>query len=338
MSGNLVFTLCSNNYLAQAITLGDSLLKFNPCYKFLIGLVDRKTELIDYSKIPYEIIEVEKIELPLFNDMVLRYNIIELNTSVKPAYFKYLFKNLDPESIIYIDPDIHVFSSFQTLRMELENFDILLTPHIFTPISDDKILAEEDFLNTGLYNLGFIAVRNTKNSLGMVEWWADRLNTKASIDFRKGLFTDQLWINFVPLFFEKVKILSNPGYNMAYWNLHERRLSVRSEELYVNNQEPLVFYHFSGFNPLLPHCLSKYQNRFTFQDLPEIEELFNDYSERLLSNGYETYLKHPNAFAGIKEKNDREKRKEKIRELPIAIRIFRILVLKFSQKYNMLLD
>lgn len=338
MSGNLVFTLCSNNYLAQAITLGNSLLKFNPEYKFLIGLVDRRNEFIDYSKIPYDIIEVENIDLPGFNEMVLRYNIIELNTAVKPGYFKFLFKKFEPESIIYFDPDIQIFSTINSLRAELDNSDILLTPHIFTPINDDKILAEEDFLNSGLYNLGFIALNNTQNSLKMVDWWADRLKTKASIDFKKGLFTDQIWINFVPLFFEKVKILSDHGYNMAYWNLHERRLTIRDNELFVNNHEPLVFYHFSGFNPLSPFKISKYQNRYIFKELPEIEELFKNYSNNLFTNGIEKFLKFQNAFAGIKEKNEKEKRKEEIRKFPWPVRIFRILVLKVSQKYNLLLD
>jgi len=39
-SNKLAFTICSANYLAQAIALGDSLLQHNPSYTFVIGLVD----------------------------------------------------------------------------------------------------------------------------------------------------------------------------------------------------------------------------------------------------------------------------------------------------------
>jgi hypothetical protein len=96
----LVFTLCSNNYLAQAITLGNSLLIHNPEYIFKIGLVDRKNNQIDYSTIPFNIIEVESIGITPFDDMFKRYNITELNTAVKPFFFQYFLKNSKSNSKI----------------------------------------------------------------------------------------------------------------------------------------------------------------------------------------------------------------------------------------------
>ena len=45
-----VFTICSNNYLAQAKTLADSFLEFNKGYKFYIFLCDTMRSDIDYSK------------------------------------------------------------------------------------------------------------------------------------------------------------------------------------------------------------------------------------------------------------------------------------------------
>ena len=90
----------------------------------------------------------------------------------------------------------------------LKSNDVVITPHFTTPLNDDKWQAEEDFLNSGLYNLGFIAVKNSSTGIEMINWWAERLRNKAFIDFKHGMFTDQLWINFVPLFFKKVKILN----------------------------------------------------------------------------------------------------------------------------------
>ena len=335
----LVFTLCSNNYLAQAITLGDSLLRHNPGYNYVIGLVDRKNSDIDYSIIPYEILEVEKIGITTIEEMYRKYDLIELNTAVKPFYFKHFFINRNNlESIIYLDPDILVYAPFTELEADLRSSDIIITPHFTTPLNDDKLQTEEDFLNSGLYNLGFIAVKKTSEGLEMINWWAERLLNKAYIDLSRGLFTDQIWINFVPLFFNKVKILKHPGYNMAYWNLHERRVSKKEKEYYVNKQYPLVFYHFSGFNPLIPDILSKYQNRFAFQDLPEIRDLFTEYSIKLFQNGYNTYIEYPNLFSGLKSKSDIEKRKTEIQKIPFLLRMFRIIVLKISSRYNLLLD
>jgi len=335
----LVFTLCSNNYLAQAITLGNSLIRHNPGYIFIIGIVDRKNSSIDYSAIPFEILEVEKIGISAFDEMYKKYNITELNTAVKPFYFQYLFTNrTDVKSIVFLDPDIMVYSPFTELEKELESSDIIIIPHFITPFNDDKLQAEEDFLNSGLYNLGFIAIKNTGVGFKMIDWWAKRLRYKAYIDFKRGLFNDQIWINFVPLFFDHVKIFTHPGYNMAYWNLHERTLSLKGKRLYVNARIPLVFYHFSGYNPLIPSILSKYQNRFSFKELHEIEELFKKYSTQLFLNGYNKYIEFPNVYAGIKEKTEREKRKEEIRKIPIFLRLVRVLILKISSKYNLLLD
>jgi hypothetical protein len=335
----LVFTLCSNNYLAQAITLGNSLIRHNPAYIYIIGLVDKKNSSIDYSTIPFEILEVEKVGISAFDEMYKKYNITELNTAVKPFYFHYLFTNrTEAESIIFLDPDIMVYSPFTKLEKELETSDIVIIPHFITPFNDDKLQVEEDFLNSGLYNLGFIAIKNTGEGCKMIDWWAERLRNKAYIDFKRGLFNDQIWINFVPLFYKNVKIFIHPGYNMAYWNLHERILTMNREEYFVNDKYPLVFYHFSGYNPLVPSVLSKYQNRFSLKELPEIEKLFNGYSTQLFLNGYNKYIEFFDVYTGIREKIEREKRKEEIRRIPLLLRLFRIIVLKILTKHNLLLD
>ena len=66
-SNKLAFTICSANYLAQAIALGDSLLQHNPRYTFVIGLVD---EISDSTPLPiqisYPLIPIKDIEIPDF--------------------------------------------------------------------------------------------------------------------------------------------------------------------------------------------------------------------------------------------------------------------------------
>jgi lipopolysaccharide biosynthesis glycosyltransferase len=110
---NLAFTICSNNYLAQAKTLGDSLLKHNPGHKFIIVLVDRKTPQIDYSFFePYEIVLIEDVGIQDFESIWKKYNIVELNTAVKPTLFKYFFKKYaELDNAFYFDPDIMIFRS-----------------------------------------------------------------------------------------------------------------------------------------------------------------------------------------------------------------------------------
>ena len=121
----IVFTLCSNNYLAQAKTLADSISRHNPDYKFIIGLVDDYSEEIDYSFFShYTIIPVAQIEIPDFDNLWKKYSIVEFNTCVKASYFKYIFKSYkDAEAIIYFDPDITVYHSLEIIEKEFSDFE-----------------------------------------------------------------------------------------------------------------------------------------------------------------------------------------------------------------------
>jgi hypothetical protein len=335
----IVFTICSNNYLAQAITLGDSLKKHNPDYLFKIGLVDKKIAQIDYSAIPYEIIEVENIGISCFDEMFKRYNITELNTAVKPYYFQYFFKNQDSNNIvIYLDPDIYVYHNFNDLEAVLESNEIVITPHFTTPINDNYLPSENNILNTGIYNLGFIALKKSEETTGFVNWWANRLTTKSYVNLAKGMFTDQLWINFVPLFFENVHIFKNAGYNIAYWNLHERQVVDNKIVVKSNIAYPLVFFHFSGFNPQKPNILSVHQDRFTFENRQDISKLFLDYSENLFKNGYDVLIKCPNHYITEKNKIDLAAYIANKNKIPFYKRAIRGLLLRLINWFNINID
>lgn len=331
----LVFTLCSNNYLAQAMVLGETLISHNPEYQFKIGLVDKKCKEIDYSCVPYEIIETEKIGIKAFDDMFRRYSVTELNTAVKPFFFLYLFENFPvAERIIFLDPDISVYNSFSALDDVLDSSEIVLTPHFTTPINDDKFQAENNFLNSGIYNLGFIALKKGDESKKLLDWWADRLETKAFIDFRNGLFTDQIWMNFAPLFFKNVHILAHPGYNMAYWNLHERYLTPGGEVEKNGMLSELVFFHFSGYNPLVPETLSKYQNRFSFSERLDIKRLFEEYRSALLSKGYQDLIRISSYYAAEKQKLDLETYRTYKESIPVIKRIVRGIILRIIKWFK----
>lgn len=331
----LFFTLCSNNYLAQAIVLGKSLSINISHSDFKIGLIDEKDPDINYNSIPFDIIEVKTIGIPDFNGMIERYDITELNTAAKPFFFKYFWEKQDKtNSIIYLDPDIYVYNSFIELEKLLEIYDIILTPHCTNPIDDDKLPSENNFLNAGLYNLGFLAVKKTANAKYMLDWWAKRLVDKAYNNFEKGMFTDQLWMNFTPLFFKNVCISLNPGYNMAYWNLHERSISYSSENYYVNNESLLIFYHFSGFDPTTPDSISKYQNRFSFEERPELIKLFNSYKNELFKEGYNYYIPFKCTYVKIKESHDNAKLKLNLINMPVSKRVIRSIILRISRFFK----
>ncbi len=285
-----VFTLCSTNYLAHAKTLGDSLRQYNPDYRFVIGIVDRLPSAIEPSLWePYEVIQVEDLRIEGFDEMVQRYDVVELNTAVKPFYFEYLFQR-EPatEAIIYLDPDILILASLAQLEKLLHTKDIVVTPHSCTfDNSDRAVYYEQGMLWMGIYNLGFIGLRRSEVTIAFLQWWQYRLREHCYRAWGTGMFVDQLWVTLAPLYFP-VHVEKNLGYNMCYWNHFERRLSQTNGRYLVNNADELVFYHFSSYNPDQPDKITARKKSITdsFDQRPDLKPLYDEYRNRLLTNGY----------------------------------------------------
>ena len=75
------------------------------------------------------------------------------------------------------------------------------------------------------------------------------------------MFVDQRWMDLAPGLVDSVRIVRDPGYDVAYWNLKHRALSGPPEAPLANGS-PVRFYHWSGFDPTKPTALSKHQNRY----------------------------------------------------------------------------
>ena len=291
----IVFTICSNNYLAQASVLVRSIKKNHPDYKVFIGLVDEVSLAVSYDLINADrIIPISELSRYNIQDIVDKYNIIELNTAVKPFFFQlFISEYIDIESIYYFDPDTKLFNVLDDTDAILQKNSIVLTPHIHTPIAIDALFPKEStFLNYGIYNLGFIGVNpKHESALPFLEWWGDRTFHLGYDDVCNGLFVDQLWINLVPILFEGVVILKDKGTNMAPWNLHEREISsTGSSGVLLKTGEQLKFYHFSSYNYKMPKQLSKYYDRYSFDNTGSLIELYKEYHEELISYGIEKYV------------------------------------------------
>jgi len=328
------FTICSNNYLAQATVLGNSLKQFHPTASFLIILVDEKNDSINYQAIPFEILPVATIE-PGLRELLIKYDIIELNTCVKPRVVEYLFQERDADTVVYLDPDIQLFEKLTELESALQKHLIILTPHIYTPIPiDDKKPSENTFLNYGLYNLGFIALRNGNETMRFVSWWKEHTYKQGFFNVKDGLFVDQLPINLVPLFFKEVYILQHFGYNMAPWNLHERYLTQQGDQYLINDKDRLKFFHFSSFrfdgNELPLH----HYDRFRLKDRPDLHAIYGAYNQALKTAGYTFYAGFPCIYVNQRQQYLQQKYLEDWKKKPllkrIALRVLRYLPFRYK--------
>src|SRR5262249_43259338 len=158
--------------------------------------------------------------------------------------------------------------------------------------------SEVSFLISGAYNLGFLGLRKNRVTLDFLNWWQNRLHEYCVSAPEKGLFTDQKWIDLVPGLFSEVQIIRDRGYNVAYWNLHERGDPLRENCCYSLGESRLVFFHFSGLDLDRPELISKHQTRFRLRHLNETyRRLFSDYVRAVREAGFDQTRNWQYAFS-----------------------------------------
>lgn len=292
---SIYFTLCSNNYLSFAVSLGKSVKNFIPEARFVIGLVDRIHPEIDYDSLgDFEFLPCFDLGYEEFTTMLKGYDIIEFNTAVKPFYFEYLFRNNSSvDRIYYLDPDLFFYQSPILLDLEWSSeSSIQLTPNLLY-LPQEIVRGELASLKHGVNNLGYIGMQRGEETDKIISWWKKRLTTYCKLDKCRGIFVDQKWMDLAPLFFNGIVSVKHPGWNMAWWNLSERKLGKNENGFFVNNfQTPLVFFHFSGFKPGATTMTARIQSaEFDMESEGALRELFDVYESRLLENGFERISK-----------------------------------------------
>lgn len=246
-----VFTSVTTNYIPKARVLATSLKRFHPDAQFHLVLCDALPATWSLADEPFDSV-ILAATLPISNvhAWLFRHQLVEMCTAVKGIALQEIVRRYEPEKVFYFDPDIAVLSPLDDLLSMLDQKSIILTPHQAVPEDSLEAIADNEIcsLRHGVFNLGFLGIRNSAEGLRFADWWSRRLQHFCYDEPDRGLFTDQRWADLAPIFFDDLGIVRDPNCNVATWNLSHRLASGFAPYGIQINGRPLCFYHFSGFD------------------------------------------------------------------------------------------
>jgi hypothetical protein len=285
--GTVVCTVVNAPFVPFARVLAASVKAHHPEVRVVAGGVGPGVAATVRSGDAFELLDIASIAMPHFDAMRFRYPPRTLVTASKAGLIRHLIAQ-GARRVLYLDADVLVCGDLSPLVSTSDASAIGLTPHLLRPLTGQGRVARElNILQAGTYNGGCLSLSDGPEVRRFLDWWHRRNATHARHSGGEGLHGDQKWLDLVPSLFEGVDVIRDPGVNVAYWNLPERRVRRRPGGWTVNG-EPLRFFHFSGFDPSIPDVPCHHAPSLQMADLGEAAVLFADYARRAVAAGFET--------------------------------------------------
>lgn len=261
----LCYSSFTFSYLNRARVLFGSLRRHHPDWELAALITDRPPEgfVFDPASEPFDrLVWASDLAIPDFKTWLFKHDVVEVCTAVKGP-FLHQACGWGFDAVIYMDPDTAALGSLAPLEAWLEDHEILLTPHLVDPNDEHTAILDNDLSasRTGIFNLGFVAIRTSGEGARFAKWWNDRLLSYCYDDMPNGLFVDQRWCDHVPALFDRLKVIRDPGYNVASWNLSTRKISVDKDGRIMVNGVPLRFWHFTKLGAVGDAMTRRYAGR-----------------------------------------------------------------------------
>ena len=208
-----VFTSAAVNYLPKVRILCHSIRRYHPEAVIHLALADERPQWLRTEDEPFDsILGIERLGIPDYRNWTFTHSIVELSTAIKPFALEASAAAAGLRHRALFRSRTWCCSRASTTSWpRSRRSNLALTPHQTKPeqtldaIFDNEVAS----LKHGIFNLGFIGVRNTAEGRRFADWWSERTYHLCWADVENGLFTDQKWINFAPVFFDGVAIIKS---------------------------------------------------------------------------------------------------------------------------------
>ncbi|MEN1934202.1 glycosyl transferase [Paenibacillus sp. 102] len=295
-SENHFCALAGTEYVLKIIALRQSLIQNSPRFTLWICCIDSFTYSIlkEMNLNNVNLLQVDDIEDANLKAIKRKRTVSEYCWTLKSVLIEYLLVNYDLPSVLYCDSDLYFFSDPNTIFEEWGDNSIYLCPQ------RDRDWVEEKY---GKYQAGLIGFKNDFYGLKSVRWWKDKCLDWCSANPDNGRFGDQKYLDFIPIYFPKVKISKNLGINAAPWNCiynNNYTIDKNQNEVYIETDK-LIVYHFACItifsekdfdlwslgeisipNNILSHIYTPYLEEIQFI-LKTLTEKLGEKTKRLLS-------------------------------------------------------
>ncbi len=294
---NMAFcTIASANYLARVQVLEKSLVKFHPAAELHILLCESQDVCEKIAvKSRRKFLAPADVGCAKWLQMAFYYDITEYKTALKPFLLETLLQQ-GYEAVIYFDPDIEIYGNLGELSTILDTYHAVLTPHVCQPIPDDNKQPSMDAcIRAGQFNLGFIGMSACPEIFTLLNWWQNVLVEKCLFSNAPTFFVDQFWAAAIPSLLEKTYILRDPAYNMAYWNIFQRKLESDGDK-WITDSGELRFFHFSGLNRQDLTKISVHQDRASAPVGSDLYRLLYEYFEKINKQEWAVFSNYQYSF------------------------------------------
>ena len=245
-------TIVAKHRLADARVLARSFAEHHPGIPFFAVLADEPGEL-DLSAEPFESIPLEALGIPDLRAFCFRYDEREVSFAATPFAIAHLLDR-GFGRVLFFKQEGLVLGSHAPVLAVLERDAVVLTPHLLDPAPAG---AELQILLSGVFNGGLVGVADRPAGRAFLSWWGDRQLRHCLHDVGAGMHYEQRWLDLAPSLFGGVRVLRDPAFNVGHWNLTERGVEVRDEQVLVRGR-PCALFRFSGHDPAAPEVATRY--------------------------------------------------------------------------------
>lgn len=277
-----VFALISCNYLAGARVLMRSVAQHLPHARRVVFLTDEPTGRFEPKQEDFEVLSATVTDLPRYRHAAFALTPAELCYALKPFCAKFLLERDAPETLIFLDADTLLLAPPHDIVEQSRTHGVSLTPHLIDAARN--ALTALPTMRSAVFNAGIFAVTPSPLAIAFLTWWSRQLANPSNLS--PDWMWEQGWLALTPGLFPGYGLLRHPGYNVAFWNLHERDITSTPEGTLLANGLPLTLFHFSYFTPDLPDRLTgRMQTNFPGPN-DVVRGLLARYAASLLASGH----------------------------------------------------